>query len=126
MIAKVKISHLLVAAAIGLAMCFMFSMFSKPSTNINQLQSNTDRNLGRIKAESSMLGVGVERSQTASNNAQQAIAGVRAKINGSRETFNDFRAGINELERQLGECQRLAEQNTNIIERIDGANQEGT
>lgn len=122
MIEKVNLKQVLYIVGIGLAMCFMFSMFSKPSTSIDQLQSNTDRNLGRIKTESSMLGVGVERSQTASNNAQQAIARVREKINGSRETFNDFRAGINELERQLGECQRLAEQNTNIINGIDGAN----
>jgi chromosome segregation ATPase len=123
MIEKVNLRQVLTVVAIGLAMCFMFSMFSKPSTNINKLQADTDRSLGTIKAESSMLGVGVERSQTASDNAQQAIAGVRAKINGSRETFNDFRAGINELERLLSECQRLAEQNTNIIDRIDGANQ---
>jgi uncharacterized membrane protein YgaE (UPF0421/DUF939 family) len=125
MIEKVNLRQVLTIVGIGLAMCFMFSMFSKPST-IDRLQNDTNSTMGRIKAESSMLGVGVERSQTASDNAQQAIAGVRAKINGSRETFNDFRAGINKLERQLSECQRLAEQNSNIIERIDGANQEGT
>ena len=122
MIEKVNLKHLLYVGIACMAINVLFLGCSKSST-IDQLQSDTDRNLGRIKAESSMLGVGVERSQTASNNAQQAIAGVRAKINGSRETFNDFRAGINELERQLGECQRLAEQNTNIIERIDEANQ---
>ncbi len=123
MIEKVNLRQMLTVVGIGLAMCFMFSMFSKPSTNNDKLQADTDRSLGAIKAESSMLGVGVERSQTASNNAQQAIAGVREKINGSRETFNDFRAGISELERKLGECQRLAEQNSNLIDGIDRANQ---
>ena len=122
MIEKVNLKQLLFVGIACMAINLLFVGCGKSAT-IDQLQSDTDRNLGRIKAESSMLGVGVERSQTASNNAQQAIAGVRAKINGSRETFNDFRAGINELERQLGECQRLAEQNTNIFERIDGANQ---
>ena len=121
MIEKVNLKHLLYVGIACMAINVLFLGCSKSST-IDQLQADTDRNLGRIKAESSMLGVGVERSQTASDNAQQAIAGVRAKINGSRETFNDFRAGINELERQLGECQRLAEQNAIIIERIDGAN----
>lgn len=122
MIEKIELKQVLYIGVACLAINVLFFGCGKSST-INQLQTDTDRNLGRIKAESSMLGVGVERSQTASDNAQQAIAGVREKINGSRETFNDFRAGINELERQLGECQRLAEQNTNIIERVDGANQ---
>ena len=122
MIEKVNLKQVLVIAGIGLAINFMFRSCGTASPSIRELQTSTDRNLGNLKAESSIVGAEIARSQTASNNAQQAIAGVREQINGSRETFNDFRAGINELERQLAECEELARKNSNIIERIDGAN----
>lgn len=122
MIEKVNLRQVLVIAGVGLAVCFVFRGCGTASPSIRELQTSTDRNLGNLKAESSIVGVEIERSQAASDNAQQAIAGVREQINGSRETFNDFRAGINELERQLAECEEFARKNSHIIERIDGAN----
>ena len=103
-------------------MCVLFRGFGSESRELSRLQNDVNCTMGRIKAESSIVGVEIERSQVASDNAQQAIAGVREQINGSRETFNDFRAGINELQAILAECEELARKNSNIIERIDGAN----
>lgn len=121
MIEKVNLKQVLVIAGICLAVCFVFRGCGKPTT-ISRLQNDVNCTMGTIKAESSIVGVEIDRSQAASNNAAEAIAGVREQINGSRKTFNDFRAGINELERQLAECEELARKNSNIIERIDGAN----
>jgi hypothetical protein len=123
MIEKVNLRQVLTVVAIGLAMCFMFSMFSKPSTNINKLQADTDRSLGTIKAESSMLGVGVERSKTASANAIEAIKRTELEVRGSREAVGNLNAGIAKLQAILGECEELARKNKVIFERIDGANQ---
>jgi uncharacterized membrane protein YgaE (UPF0421/DUF939 family) len=122
MIEKVNLRQVLAIVGIGLAMCFMFSMFSKPSTNIDKLQSNTDRNLGRIKAESSSVGVEIDRSQTASANAIEAIKRTELEVRGSREAVGNLNAGIAKLQAILGECEELARKNSNIIERIDGAN----
>ena len=121
MIEKVNLKHLLFVGIACMAINIVFVGCSKSAT-IDQLQTDTDRNLGRIKAESSIVGVEIERSQAASDNAAQAIRNAKEQINGNRETFNDFRAGINKLERQLAECEELARKNSNIIERIDGAN----
>jgi hypothetical protein len=98
-------------------------MFSKPSTNIDKLQSNTDRNLGRIKAESSSVGVEIDRSQTASANAIEAIKRTELEVRGSREAVGNLNAGIAKLQAILGECEELARKNSHIIDRIDGANQ---
>ena len=122
MIEKVNLRQVLAIVAIGLAMCFMFSMFSKPSTNINQLQAGTDRSLGAIKAEQSTVGVQIDRSQTATGNAFQAIKRTELEISGSRETVGNLNAGIEQLKTIIGECESLARESKNIIDRIDGAN----
>ena len=122
MIAKVNLKQVLTIVGIGLAMCFMFSMFSKPSTNIDKLQADTDRSLGTIKAEQSTVGVEIDRSQTATGNAFQAISRSQAEIDGSRKAIDGIEAGIREIESILAECQRLTTESKAIIERIDQAN----
>jgi hypothetical protein len=122
MIEKINFKQVLYIVAAGLAMCFMFSMFSKPSTNIDKLQADTDRSLGTIKAESSTVGVEIGRSQAASANAIEAIKRTELEVRGSREAVGNLNAGIAKLQAILGECEELARKNSNIIERIDGAN----
>lgn len=122
MIEKVNLRQVLTVAGIGLAVCFMFRGCGTASTSISKLQNDTNSTMGAVKSESAGIGVEIERSQTASDNAAEAIRNIKEQINGSRGTFNDFREGINELERTLGECERLAKQNAEIIERVDGSN----
>ena len=122
MIEKVNLKQVLTIVGIGLAMCFMFSMFSKPSANINKLQADTDRSLGAIKAEQSTVGVEIDRSQSATGNAFQAIERSQIEIDRSRKAVDGIEAGIREIESILAECQRIAEQNSILIERIDEAN----
>ena len=121
MIEKVNLKHLLCIAAACLAINFMFVGCGKSAT-IGELQADTDRAMGAVKAESAGIGVEITRSQAASDNAAEAIRNIKEQINGSRGTFNDFREGINELERTLGECERLARENAEIIAGIDGSN----
>jgi hypothetical protein len=123
MIEKVNLRQMLAIVGIGLAMCFMFSMFSKPSTNNDKLQADTDRSLGAIKAEQSTVGVEIDRSQTATGNAFQAISRSQIEIDGSRKAVDGIEAGIREIESILAECQRLTTESKAIFERIDGANQ---
>ena len=122
MIEKVNLRQVLTIVAVGLAMCFMFSMFSKPSTNIDKLQADTDRNLGTIKVNTSAVGVGIDRSEAHNTNAIQAIERTRSEITGSREAVSNLNAGIEKLESILAECERLAGESKAIIERVDGAN----
>ena len=123
MIEKVNLKQVLTVVGIGLAMCFMFSMFSKPSTNIDKLQADTDRSLGAIKAEQSSVGVEINRSQTASANAIEAIKRTELEVRGSREAVGNLNAGVAKLQAIIGECEELARKNKAIFDRIDGANQ---
>jgi hypothetical protein len=122
MIEKINFKQVLYIVAAGLAMCFMFSMFSK-SKSIDKLQADTDRNLGAIKAEQSSVGVEIGRSQTASTNAIEAIKRTELEVRGSRETVGNLNAGIAKLQAIIGECEELARKNKVIFDRIDGANQ---
>ena len=122
MIEKVNLRQVLAIVGIGLAMCFMFSMFSKSSTNINRLQADTDRSLGAIKAEQSTVGVEIDRSQTATGNAFQAISRSQAEIDGSRKAVDGIEARVREIQSILAKCQRLTTESKAIIDGIDGTN----
>ena len=122
MIEKVNLKQMLTIGGIGLALCFVFSMFSKPSTTIDQLQSDTDRTMGTIKAEQSSTGVEIDRSQIATGNALQAISRSQTEIDGSRKAVDDFEARIRELQTLVVECQKLTGKSKAIIEQVDGAN----
>jgi hypothetical protein len=121
MIEKVNLKHLLFIGIACMAINVLFLGCSKSST-IDQLQSDADRNLGRVKAESSSVGIEIDRSQTASANAIEAIKRTEFEVRGSREAVGNLNAGIAKLQAILGECEELARKNSNIIERIDGAN----
>lgn len=123
MIEKVNLRQMLIVGGIGLAMCFMFSMFSKPGTSIDKLQADTDRRLGAIKAEQSTVGVEIDRSQTATGNALEAIERSQIEIDGSRKAVDGIEAGIAKLQAIIGECQRLTTESKAIFDRVDGANQ---
>ena len=118
MIEKVNIKHLLVACGIGLALCFVFGVFSKPST-INRLQADTDSTMGTVKAESAILGVEVERVERTTGSVAETIGEVNTRINDSRATFNTISTRINDIKNIVGECQRLARENANIIDNVD-------
>ena len=121
MIEKVNLKHLLFVGIACIAINIVFVGCSK-SKSIDQVQTDTDRNLGTIKAESSIVGVEIDRSQTASDNAAEAIGRTQSEIRGSREAVSNLNAGITKLQAILAECEELARKNSNIIERIDGAN----
>ena len=122
MIEKVNLKQVLYIVGIGLAMCFMFSMFSKPSANIDKLQADTDRSLGAIKAEQSTVGVEIDRSQTATGNAFQAIERSQIEIDGSRKAVDGIETGIGKLKTIIAECERLATESKAIFERVDQSN----
>lgn len=121
MIEKVNIKHLLAIGIACVAINVLFISCSK-STTIDQLQSDTDRSLGAIKAEQSTVGVGIGRSEAHNTNAIQAIERTRSEITGSREAVSNLNAGIEKLESILAECERLAGESKAIIERVDEAN----
>ena len=122
MIEKVNLKQVLYIVGIGLAMCFMFSMFGKPSPTIDQLQSDTDRNLGTIKINTSTVGVEIDRSQTATGNALQAISRSQSEINGSRKAVDGIETGIGKLKIIIAECEKLTTESKAIFERVDQSN----
>ena len=122
MIEKVNLKPLFAIGVACVAINVLFLGCSKSST-IDQLQSDTDRNLGRIKAEQSSVGVEIGRSQTASTNAIEALERSQLEVSGSREAVSNIEAGIAKLQVIIGECEELARKNKSIFERIDGANQ---
>ena len=121
MIAKIDIKQVLCICVVGLAINFLFIGCGKSST-IERLQSDTDRNLGAIKAEQSSVGVEIGRGQVATGNALQAIERSQAEIDGSRKAVDDFEARIRELQSLVSECQRLATESKGIIDNADRAN----
>ena len=123
MIAKVNLKQVLAIVGIGVALCFMFGVFSKPSTSIDKLQADTDRSLGTIKAEQSTVGVEIDRSQTATGNAIEALERSQLEVSGSRKSIDGIEAGVREIQSILAECQRLTTESKAIFDRIDGANQ---
>jgi hypothetical protein len=121
MIEKVNLRHLLYVGIACMAINFLFVGCGKSAT-ISRLQADTNSTMGRIKAESSSVGVEIDRSQTASANAIEAIKRTELEVRGSREAVGNLNAGIAKLQAIIGECEELARKNSNIIERIDGAN----
>lgn len=121
MIEKVNLRQVLVIAGIGLAVCFVFRGCGK-STTISRLQNDVNCTMGTIKAESSIVGVEIERSQVASDNAAEAIRRTQSEVSGSREAVSNLNAGITKLQAILAECEKLARESKAIIERVDNAN----
>lgn len=121
MIEKVNLRQVLYVGIACMAINFLFVGCGK-SKSIDQLQTDTDRNLGNIKAEQSTVGVEIDRSQTASANAIEAIKRTELEVRGSREAVGNLNAGIEKLESILAECERLAGESKAIIERVNGAN----
>ena len=122
MIEKVNLRQVLVIAGIGLAVCFVFRGCGTASPSIRELQTSTDTTMGAIKSESAGIGIEITRSQTASNNAAEAIRRTQSEISGSREAVSSLNAGITKLQAILAECERLARENSEIIAGIDGSN----
>ena len=121
MIEKINLRQVFVIAGIGLAINFMFVGCGK-SANISRLQNDVNCTMGAIKAESSIVGVEIERSQVATGNAFQAIKRTELEVRGSREAVSSLNAGITKLQVILAECEELARKNSHIIERVDGSN----
>lgn len=103
-------------------LCVLFFGFGDDSTELSRLQNDTNRNLGTIKAEQSTVGVEINRSQTATGNAIEAIKRSQSEVDGSRKAIDDFEARIRELQSLVAECQRLATESKGIIDRVDEAN----
>ena len=122
MIEKVNLKQVLVIAGIGLAINFMFRSCGTASPGIRELQTSTDRSLGTVKAESAGIGVEIERSKIASDNAQKAIGRINDEINDYRGRINEISTGINDIERDINECERLARESAKIFDRVDGSN----
>ena len=122
MIEKVNLRQVLVIAGVCLAVCFMFRSCGTASPGIRELQTSTDNTMGNLKAESSIVGVEITRSQTASDNAAEAIGRTQSEISGSREAVSNLNTGIAKLQAIIGECEELARENSEIIAGIDGSN----
>lgn len=122
MIEKVNLRQVLVIAGIGLAVCFMFRSCGTASPSIRELQTSTDNTMGNLKAESSIVGVEITRSQAASDNAAEAIRRTQSEISGSREAVGNLNTGITKLQVILAECERLARENSEIIAGVDRTN----
>jgi galactokinase len=121
MIEKIELKQVLYIGVACLAINVLFFGCGKSST-INQLQTDTDRTVGTIKAEQSSIGVEINRSQVATANAVEAINRSQIEIDGSRKAVDDFEARIRELQSLACECQSLATESKAIIDNIDGAN----
>ncbi|MBR6511132.1 MAG: hypothetical protein IKT51_02690 [Phascolarctobacterium sp.] len=122
MLEKVNLNQVLAIGIVGLAINVLFVGCGKSST-IDKLQSDTDRNLGTIKAESAILGVEVERIERTTGSVAETIGEANTRINDGRATFNTISTRINDIKNIVGECQRLARENANIIDKADKANQ---
>ena len=122
MIEKVNLKQVLVIAGIGLAVCFVFRGCGTASPSIRELQTNTDNTMGNLKAESSIVGIEITRSQAASDNAIEAIKRTELKVRGSREAVSSLNARITKLQAILAECERLARENSEIIAGVDRTN----
>ena len=122
MIEKVDIKQVLYIGVACLAINFLFGGCGKSAT-IDQLQADTDRTMGTVKAEQSCVGVEIDRSEIANGNAIEAISRTQAEIDGIRKAVDDFEARIKELQNLVAECQRLTAESKGIIDNIERANQ---
>ena len=121
MIEKIELKQVLYIGVACLAINVLFFGCGKSST-INQLQTDTDRTVGTIKAEQSSVGVEINRSQVATANAVEAINRSQTEIDGSRKAVDDFEARIRELQTLVNECHRLATESKGIIDGVDQTN----
>lgn len=121
MIEKVDIKQVLYVGIVCLAINFMFAGCSKSST-INQLQNDTNRTMGTVKAEQSSVGVEIGRSQVATGNAIEAISRSQTEIDGSRKAVDDFEERIRKLQSLVAECHRLTTESKGIIDNVERAN----
>ena len=125
MIEKIDIKQVLYIGVACLAINFLFGGCSKSDT-IDQLQSNTDRTLGTIKAEQSIVSVETERIRIASGSIGESVNSAAREVGESRRTSETIANGIEQIKRTLAECQRLTGENARIIDNVERANQRGT
>ena len=121
MLEKVNLNQVLAIGIVGLAINILFVGCGK-SSSIDKLQSNTNSTMGTIKAESAIVGVGVERIIRTTGNIGESVSNAQREIDESRRASESIASGIEQLKRRVRECQRLASENTRIIEQVDGAN----
>lgn len=121
MIEKINLKHLLAIAGIGLAINFLFLGCGKPKT-IGELQTDTDRSLGTVKAEQSILGVEANRTIDTSRKLGEAVKEATARVERSQEAATTIAGSIDGIKLAVGECQRLARENAEIIAGIDQTN----
>lgn len=122
MLEKVNLKQILIVSGVLLVVCVMFGVFGKPST-INQLQNDTNATMGNLKTESAIIGVEIGRIERTTGSLTEAIGEANTRINDGRATFNTITTRINDIKNIVGECQRLARENANIIDEADKANQ---
>lgn len=108
-------------AVVIIVVCCLFHGCGKSST-INQLQSDTDSTVGNLKANSAIAGVGVVRIERTSREIGEAIEGAVGRIDRSQSRASEISGGIAEIKRRVAECQRLARQSSEIINRADAPN----
>lgn len=122
MLEKVNLKQILIVSSVLLFVCVLFGVYGKPST-INQLQNDTNATMGNLKTESAIIGVEVGRIERTTGSLTEAIGEANTRINDGRATFNTITTRINDIKNIVGECQRLARENANIIDEADKANQ---
>lgn len=105
-------------AAVVVGACFLFCGFGE-KRSLNQLQNDTNSTMGNLKANTAIVGVQVERFERTTDRVGKLLDGASTDIERSRNSAEKLKTGIDELKRTVGECQRLARENSKIIEGID-------
>lgn len=106
---------------IGVFLVVLF-LLARTGTDGTEERRRTDRTLGNIKAEQSIVGVEVGRIEDASIIIGESVSNAQREVSESRKSATTIASGIEQIKLTLAECQRLADENARIIDRVDRAN----
>lgn len=111
--------NIFIYICVFLALVFVLT---RTGTDGTEERNATDRTLGNLKAEQSIVSVEVERIGIASGSIGESVNSAAREVGESRRTSETIANGIEQIKRTLAECQRLAGENARIIGRVDEAN----
>ncbi len=112
--------NIFIYICVFLALVFVLT---RTGTDGTEERNATDRTLGNLKAEQSIVSVEVGRIEATSGQLGKAIEGATREVGESRRTSETIASGIEQIKLTVGECQRIAEENARIIDNVERANQ---
>ena len=112
MLCRIYAAFAVVLIALGAYVCFCISA---GGTSTNELQSDSDREIGATKEQQRQIGVEIGRVRAEIGAAENSIERAAGAISNSQGRAAAMQAGIKECEELTRQCQELAGRNAELI-----------